>query len=633
MQLDDLNPIDSANSFLYLDSNLTKESKNEELDELRSKVNSCALLSFVREVINDEMTKEKLARALEEKEDERKKILIKKNADGRGLLEIAICDGDLEIVKTLLEEGADPNDLDGEGLCVVSIALYFGYYDIAEELLAAPWISIDSFEKSWVHPLSFCSKADLAKEERLASIKEKLFLLGAKEEDADKIFYSKMLGHIWSAEGFFKIPKANFKYEGFTSDIILPFIIDSTERYRKEIEEKINADKTRESKKFLYLGRKERLEKNFQDIPFHLYAPVLTSALSVIQEAEGGVEKWDINAISKRIYEGETVLLPYSWPGHALSLVFSKIGEDYFLTRCNKGEACREDFPLSIKVMPKPSLETIKNSLKRLVSPANPFFRPNYFNHGIEDDLKLEEFSGIDFRHQRTGNCAWETLKIAFVSIAWTAIYRDRMSEKIGMPSFFSSEEKENEEKKKIALDSLLFAKDLYKNWWGFLRSYVLEKYLSAHKPQEVDERLLNFILKKLEKKDQTLIYQKELNKKVHALLKKNEISFDSLYFQGQLEESIASNVSGKSFKVLLDQGTKVDVFSSEGELDLMALAVKYGRIEIFDQILERSLKSISSTTDKNKSTLLHIAVENKQDKMLKHLLSFFKRKEEALVQ
>ena len=163
-------------------------------------------------------------------------------------------------------------------------------------------------------------------------------------------------------------------------------------------------------------------------------------------------------------------------------------------------------------------------------------------------------------------------------------------------------------------------ARELYKNWLVFVRSYGLQKYLESNSEDERDKRLLYSLFKKAENKQGLLPSHFYLKSRVKELFDKHAVSIDNLYLQDQLEQAILNNLSATTFRLIAKQGVDPSALSSEEGMDLLALAVKHGRIEIFDAIMELSSSKLEHNLYNKQESLAHIAVKYRQYSMLEHL-------------
>lgn len=554
-----------------------------------------------------------------------------KNKLGITPLHIAIEKGDLEMVRLLLKEGANPNAMTEEHVPLLSVAILRGFYDIAIELILSELFSAEELETSEIHPLTLCSDLLSLKNDKLLEIKKLLMDKGGVNPDkVAQSFYAKILGHLWSIGGSFKCQHQILNYSGFAPEAVLPFMIEATRRYLEE--EVLKKERERQHLKdlenaassvkdqLLDLSQEERLRHNLQELPFHMYPPILNASITTLEEAGGDVSTWDVKALAKKIHEGKTVMLPYNWPGHQICLVFTKLGEDYFFAVCNKGAGSFGKPPVMLYIMPKPSLKSLQSVITTLYLCRNEKTRAaTFINFEMPDRLFSREFMANFFKKQTEGNCVWENLKLAFVVVLWSHMSEDILKNK-EQSSFFTLTEKAKQKYIRQSSELFSLARDLYKNWLAFVRSYGLQRYLECNSEDERDKRLLYSLFKKTESKQGLFPSHFYLKSRVKELFDKHAVSLDGLYLQDQLEQAILNNLSANTFRIIAKQGMDPSALSSEEGMDLLALAVKHGRIEIFDAIMELSSSKLEHNLYNSQESLAHIAVKHRQYSMLEHL-------------
>ncbi|MCH1429274.1 MAG: hypothetical protein L7U87_00800, partial [Chlamydiales bacterium] len=514
---------------------------------------------------------------------------------------------------------------------MLSVAILRGFYDIAIELILSEQFSVESLETSEIHPITLCSDLAIHKSEKLLEIKNLLMEKGSI--DSAKVaqsFYAKILGHLWSIGGSFKYQNQTLNYNGFAPEAVLPFMTDATRRYLEE--EILKKERERQYLKdleeagsavkdqLLDLSQEERLRHNLQELPFHMYPPILNASIATLEEAGGDVSTWDVKALAKKIHEGKTVMLPYNWPGHQVCLVFTKLGEDYFFAVCNKGAGSFGKPPVMLYIMPKPSLKKLQSVITTLYLYRNEKTRAaTFINFEMPDRLFSREFMANYFRKQTEGNCVWENLKLAFIVVLWSHMSEDILKKR-EQSSFFTLTEKAKQNYIRHSSELFSLARELYKNWLVFVRSYGLQKYLESNSEDERDKRLLYSLFKKAENKQGLLPSHFYLKSRVKELFDKHAVSIDNLYLQDQLEQAILNNLSATTFRLIAKQGVDPSALSSEEGMDLLALAVKHGRIEIFDAIMELSSSKLEHNLYNKQESLAHIAVKYRQYSMLEHL-------------
>lgn len=522
----------------------------------------------------------------------------------------AIAAEDKACIEALLEGGLDPTLESKEGVDALSYAIYFGKQDIINIILEYYPTSklLDCSKTSSALPLAKIKESvlyfqileKLAKAEMLPS-QDALKKLEAK---IDQLFYAKMLPSIWSVGGFFHSNKSIESGNGNITPVSLNFLRQSIEAFQNYVK--------RQKEGKLKVEEKDMLEDDPQALNLASLAHYIPFEKVFQQELESTCyHNWNVDALVQKILAGETVLLPYSWPGHAISVVFAKIGKSYYLFKCNKGQSPIGTSPFSVYEISQANPLDLKKALSRLKRVQSSLLAASSYLYGILDhDLGLQLRCTHKFAPQKIGNCSWESLKLGFFSLIYVQVLKSFSQD----PSRLTEKER-----KQIFQSAKDISLEIYKKWWSFSRYWVLKNYLENRPAGGVDKRLLYIIWKKVMFKKSSDHYQIFLKNAVQALFEEHKLLDENFHLQGLLEDSINLGLAHAAKSACL-QGANPEDFASYRDYNLIALACKNGNLEVLKALISKAdqLEYVSHNTKQN---LLHIAAENKHSHILRYLL------------
>lgn len=475
----------------------------------------------------------------------------------------ALLAGNLEAIKVLLENGADPN----KPVPANENAIYFYNQpvDVYPSDLFVSYLYFLDTEK--------ISTTDSNRDE----MRQLLIKYGADTNVYESIKLHKEFGHIWGIgdeKNFSTQDKCTYRYEGGhdkpDSDIIQKNLKDFTEKRVNEKDSFFD----------------ENTLKNINYVIENLYK-------------DGNSKEKDSSKILEDIANGMPVIINTGWTKHSTNIIFYKD----LVIKINKGDQRDNAFAIKIFKANAPLTTQVIDNLR-----IQPKTTSDYFLYIIDNDLHLtplEEIS-LPMKNQSVGNCSLVSKKASIYALFYISALEHSNSQI-------------NENAKSIS-------KELYKSYTSESRLKSLENVYAQLKkdPSTIDWVALGEARIKIEERYREAKFFGKEKDNIEATLKIFEkIDNDSEL----LTQSISNpsfihyyTIEKKLNPLINVNFTKnPDLLAIQSNTTILHTAVMANDRNVVEYILKNDLININSCP--GNASPLHIAVKYNQIEMVQLLL------------
>lgn len=500
--------------------------------------------------------------------------LLKLNADpnqatksGMTPLHIAVFKRNRPLILLLLHAGADISIKDDSGFNPLHYAVSINDLDLVDFLLrhGAKKV-ISDIGGEFITPLSIASFKGLGRMEELLKRE------GAQESKFEEVFEKKMLAHAWGLGGVSRVGDKLVNLEGSWPELTCLVLESSLRSFILKL-------KREEKVEYLYQGMHSQYKESFAEKYAEIYERLLYTVSHSMRSKHS-----DSHKVAEEVLSGKSMMIHTGWEGHMTSVVFCKIGEQYFLIKCNRGAGKRGDAITfySIKNTDAQSLSYAINALRKE--------QRQFFTKEIDETLELKACFSIPQKDQKVGNCTWANLKSGVRALIAVDLLQKSVER---FPNIMLDNKRFLEREKDYIIQK---SRKIYKRWSISIRQDRLEHFLKYTQNKEESALLLYEVWKKSQTKG--------LKESVENIFAENNFQLSKAVASKNLFLAVESG-DLSLVKMYLDFGVNVNQSNGNAETALH-LAAYYGYRDLVEFLMEKGAKV--DAKDYQGSTPLHLA-------------------------